>query len=76
MTLIFDSDEERNEEDNLEEIIDNDFKKLKNNMEDEYFLNEDSLKIERGSSVNPQISNNSFNGDSSLMLLASNLANY
>lgn len=45
-------------------------------MEDEYFLNEDSLKIERGSSVNPQISNNSFNGDSSLMLLASNLANY
>ena len=30
LTLIFDSDEERGEEENMEEIIDNDFKKLKN----------------------------------------------
>ena len=78
MTLIFDSDEEGNHHGEAVETLDeNEFGEYKNKENvDDYFLNEDSIKIEKSATVLPQLlSNNSFNADSSLMLLASNLAN-
>lgn len=62
MTLIFDSDEENSNQqnnDDEDEIIPNvenellqlSSNQIKEEIEEDYFLNEDSYKIERGSSV-------------------------